>query len=132
VASQVVNVALTSMPAVLGYYSVFGEFPDADAGTISEVREIVNDVEKKIVSKFSHHGIKVDEKSAFDLATKLVILSFLHPMDTANAILNYSIENIVPETYSILLSQKKDNEYNNKMPGSWSGGKRLRRMIALL
>ncbi|CAM6053933.1 unnamed protein product [Sphagnum tenellum] len=125
VASQVANAALTTLPGRLTYYSLFKEFPNADQKTISEARSVINDVERKIVAKFNAEGVSVNEKSALDLATKLVILSFLHPQDTANAILDYAVDNIVPETYSALHKAKKENE-EEKVPGGWIGGRKRR------
>jgi hypothetical protein len=131
VSGAIVKLALASLPSMLFYYNAFGELPGVDKAAVAEVRDVISSVEGRIVRKFEERGIPVDEASAFDLATKLVVLAYLHPTESANAILDYATENIVTDTIRLMQQNQprpagKDVR-DVKMPGSWQGGRRARR-----
>lgn len=118
------DIALTSFPSMFGYYVLFGKLPWTKQKTVEDVRQVVAAVENKIVRRFRERGISIDEPSAWDLATKLVVLAYLHPMDVAQSVLDYATNDIVSQTLQHVESMPTTTSQEERIPGSWIGGGR--------
>ena len=133
--SKIASLALKTPAAMLSYYSIMGEFPFADKWTVDQVKGSINDVKKKIQRKYEDEGILLDEPHLVDIATKLLVLSYLYPTDTAQGILDFAVEHITDFTMEAIAEERRNPRERKpqdvQMPGAWIGGrgKKRRRRI---
>ena len=129
IATKIAKLALTAGPGILTYYTVMGKFPFADQNLVKQVQESILDVEKKIQRKFSDEAIPMNEPQLREIATKLIVFSYMYPTETAQSVLDYAVNNITEITYATVREEMASGKVReDRMPGSWiqSGGGRRR------